>query len=57
MFGYLLTSGLLQYTAQCCHFILQRPFTDFLRQTCLNVACDMANLDLLYPLVLDIQRA
>ena len=32
MFGYLLTSGLLQYAAQSGHFILQCPFTYLLRQ-------------------------
>lgn len=57
MFGYLLTSGLLQYATQCGHFILQRPLANLLRQPRLNVAFNMAYPDLRHPLDLDIQRA
>ena len=57
MFRHLLTSGLLQHATQRGHFVLQRPFTDLLRQPRLDIAFDMANLDLFHPLDLDIQRA
>lgn len=57
MFYHLLTSGLLQNATQHGHFVLQRPFTDLLRQPRLNITFDMANPDLLHPLDLDIQRA
>ncbi|CAM3479382.1 Uncharacterised protein [Salmonella enterica subsp. arizonae] len=56
MFCHLLTSGLLQHATQRGPFILQRPFTDLLRQPRLNTAFDMTNLDLRHPLDLDIQR-
>ena len=56
MFCHLLTPGLLQHATQRSHFVLQRPFTDLLRQSRLNIAFNMANPDLFHPLDLDIQR-